>query len=90
MPGDAALAERRPPALWGHGGMDPLVDPEREEAVREFMSAHTRLEGAPGRHLGHAVDEIELRAVAAFLERGRRLWRESARLLRMACAGFAR
>lgn len=70
MPGDAALAERRPPALWGHGGMDPLVDPEREEAVREFMSVHTRLEEERRPHLGHAVDEIELRAVAAFLERG--------------------
>ena len=25
MQGDAALAEVRPPALWGHGGMDPLL-----------------------------------------------------------------
>lgn len=69
MEGDAALAEVRPPALWGHGGIDPLYDPEREQAVREFMSAHTALEEERRPQLGHAVDEIELRAVAAFLQR---------------------
>ncbi len=69
MPGDAALAARRPPALWGHGGLDPHYDAEREEAVREFMGAHTRLEEERRPQLGHAVDEIELRAVAAFLRR---------------------
>src|SRR5690625_2400080 len=41
MPGDAALAGTRPPALWGHGGLDPLFDAEREDQVREFMTAHT-------------------------------------------------
>ena len=69
MPGDAALARRRPRALWGHGGLDPLFDEEREELVREFMTAHTRLEEERRPELGHAVDEIELRAVAAFLQR---------------------
>ena len=69
MQGDTALAEVRPPALWGHGGMDPLYDPEREQAVREFMGAHTALEEEHRPQLGHAVDEIELRAVAAFLQR---------------------
>ncbi len=69
MQGDTALAEVRPPALWGHGGMDPLYDPEREQAVREFMGAHTALEEERRPQLGHAVDEVELRAVAAFLQR---------------------
>lgn len=69
MQGDTALAEVRPPALWGHGGMDPLYDPEREQAVREFMGAHTALEEERRPQLGHAVDEIELRAVAAFQQR---------------------
>ena len=69
MPGDDALAEVRPPVLWGHGGMDPYFADGREEAVREFLSAHTRLEEERRPQLGHAVDEIELRAVAAFLQR---------------------
>ncbi|MDN6301890.1 MAG: dienelactone hydrolase family protein [Brachybacterium sp.] len=69
MPGDDALAEVRPPALWGHGGMDPHFADGREAAVREFMSAHTRLEEERRPQLGHAVDEVELRAVASFLPR---------------------
>lgn len=69
MPGDAALAEVAPPAMWGHGGMDPHFTEGREEAVREFLGAHTRLEEERRPQLGHAVDEIELRAVAAFLQR---------------------
>ena len=69
MPGDAALARRRPRALWGHGGLDPLFDEEREARVREFMTAHTRLEEERRPQLGHAVDEVELRSVAAFLQR---------------------
>ena len=69
MQGDTALAEVRPPALWGHGGMDPLYDPEREQAVREFMGAHTALEEERRPQLGHAVDEMELRAVPALRQR---------------------
>ena len=69
MPGDAALADRRPPAFWGHGGMDPHFADGREEAVRDFLSAHTRLEEERRPQLGHSVDEIELRAVASFLQR---------------------
>lgn len=69
MPGDAALAEVKPPALWGHGGLDPLFDEDRERRVREFMSAHTALEEERRPHMGHAVDEVELRAIAGFLQR---------------------
>ena len=69
MPGDTALAELSPPVLWGHGGMDPHFADGREAAVRDFLSAHTRLEEERRPQLGHAVDEIELRAVAAFLQR---------------------
>ena len=69
LPGDAALAARRPPVLWGHGGLDPHYGEAREQQVREFLTAHTRLEEERRPQLGHAVDEVELRAVAAFLQR---------------------
>ena len=69
MQGDTALAEVRPPALWGHGGLDPLFDAETEDRTRQFMSAHLRLEEERRPYLGHAVDEVELRAIAAFLQR---------------------
>lgn len=69
MPGDQALAQVKPPALWGHGGMDPLFDEDREQRVRDFMTAHTTLEEERRPHLGHAVDEVELRAIASFVQR---------------------
>ena len=69
MRGDDALADVRPPVFWGHGGLDPLFDEKIEEQVREFLSARTRLEEERRPHLGHAVDEVELRALAGFLER---------------------
>ncbi|HEX7349884.1 esterase [Brachybacterium sp.] len=69
LPGDLALAAVRPPALWGHGGLDPLFGGEHERIVRDWMGEHTRLEEERRPQLGHAVDEIELRALAAFLQR---------------------
>lgn len=69
MPGDAALAEVRPPALWGHGGLDPLFGEDRERRVREFMTTHTTCEEERRPYLGHAVDEVELRAIASFVQR---------------------
>lgn len=69
MPGDEALAAVRPPALWGHGGLDPLFDQEREQSVRAFMQEHTALEEERRPQMGHAVDEVELRAIAAFVQR---------------------
>ncbi|MGY5766071.1 alpha/beta hydrolase [Brachybacterium sp. DNPG3] len=69
LPGDAALAEASPRALWGHGGLDPHFGPEREDAIRAFMHAHFTLEEERRPSHGHAVDEVELRAIAAFLQR---------------------
>lgn len=69
LPGDEHLAEVRPRVMWGHGGLDPLFGGEIEEQVREFLTAHTRVEEERRPYLGHAVDEPELRAVAAFLQR---------------------
>lgn len=69
MPGDAALAAVRPPVLWGHGGLDPLFGPEREDAVRAYLQEHTALEEVRRPYLGHGVDAEEITAVAAFVER---------------------
>src|SRR5699024_3253793 len=63
IPGDRALAEVRPPALWGHGGHDPLFDAERIRQVRAFMREHTTLQEEHRPPLGHGVDEVELRAI---------------------------
>lgn len=68
MPGDAALAEARPPALWGHGELDPLFDEARTGLVREYMSAHTELQEVSRPHLAHAIDQAELAEIAAFVQ----------------------
>lgn len=69
MPGDAALAAVRPPVLWGHGGLDPLFGPEREDAVRAFLQEHTAVEEVRRPYLGHGVDQEEITRIAAFIER---------------------
>lgn len=69
QPGDAALAERRPPALWGHGGLDPLFDAAAEDEVRAFMTAHTALEEVRRPSLGHGIDQEELAAIVGFVGR---------------------
>ncbi len=68
MEGDDALAEVKPPAFWGHGGMDPLFDHARETMVREFMTAHTTLTEVRRDFMGHGIDEAELREIAAFVQ----------------------
>lgn len=68
MPGDAALAAAQVPALWGHGGVDPLFDPEREDQVRQWMRAHTTLTEELSPYLGHGIDEQVLAAVVRFVE----------------------
>lgn len=68
QPGDAALAERRPPAFWGHGGMDPLFDAAAEDEVRAFMAAHTALVEVRRPVLGHGIDQEELTRISAFVQ----------------------
>lgn len=67
MTRDDALARRRPPALWGHGGQDPLFSPAQEEQVRAWMQEHTELTEVRSVALGHGIDEQVLDGVIAFV-----------------------
>lgn len=72
LPADDTLAARCDdgqgvPALWGHGGMDPLFDADTEDAVRAWMREHTDLVEARSPQLGHGVDERVLAAVIDFV-----------------------
>lgn len=67
LPGDAELERLRPPAFWGHGGMDPLFTPEAEAGIREWMSAHTSLTEVRSPMLGHGIDEQVLAGAVAFI-----------------------
>ena len=68
MPGDAQLAQVCPPAFWGHGGLDPLFDEERETLVRDFMREHTDMTEVRREMLGHGIDEAELAQIASFVQ----------------------
>lgn len=67
LPGDAALAARDVPALWGHGGQDPLFDDAMNHQVRDWLRVHTRLSEELSPALGHGIDELVLGAVTAFV-----------------------
>lgn len=67
LPGDAALAAREVPALWGHGGQDPLFDDAMNAQVRDWLRGHTRLTEEFSPALGHGIDEQVLGAVTAFV-----------------------
>lgn len=66
-PGDTELAARRVPALWGHGGQDPLFPPALEDQVRDWMREHTDLTEVRSPALGHGIDQRVLDAVSTFL-----------------------
>jgi phospholipase/carboxylesterase len=67
MPTDDALAARRPPVLWGHGGRDPLYDDAQETGIRAWLRAHTDLVEVRSPQLGHGIDALVLEAVVGFV-----------------------
>lgn len=71
LPGDAALAERRPPVFWGRGTHDDVIPPALVARTVEWLPAHAELRGAVYPGLGHSVSEQELADVAAFLNKHR-------------------
>lgn len=66
--GDAALAEVRPPVLWSHGGLDPIITPPVVEQVRGYLEEHTTLREVDRPTMGHAVDQVVLAEAARFLQ----------------------
>lgn len=67
-PGDAALAEVRPPVLWSHGGQDPIITPPVVAQVRTFLEEHTTMREVDRPAMGHAVDAAVLQETARFLQ----------------------
>ena len=66
-PADAVLERRRPPVLWGHGAIDPVIPASAVESTREWLERHTTLDERVYPMLGHGVAEAELADVEAFL-----------------------
>lgn len=67
LPGDAELAEVRPPVFWGRGARDEVIPADRIAHTVEWLPAHADLSGRVYEGLTHSVSQDELDDVAAFL-----------------------
>ncbi|MFJ6651323.1 alpha/beta hydrolase [Microbacterium sp. NPDC091313] len=67
LPGDAGLAERRPPVFWGRGTHDEVIPAALVAHTTEWLPAHAELSGRVYPGLTHSVSEDELADVRAFL-----------------------
>lgn len=72
--GDAELAERRPPVLWGHGAKDDAITLDDIARMREFLPGHSTLTERVYPDAGHdltpAMAEDALRFVVAHTPAG--------------------
>lgn len=69
LPGDAALAELRPPAFWGRGSADTVIPEEAVAHTTEWLPAHTELVGRIYPGLTHAVSPEEINDLTTFLRK---------------------
>lgn len=67
LPGDAALAARRPPVFWGRGTHDDVIPEPLVAHTVEWLPAHVELSGRVYPGLTHSISEQELADVHAFL-----------------------
>lgn len=69
LPGDATLAELRPPVFWGRGARDEVIPEPLVAHTIEWLPAHAELSGRVYADLAHAVSGEELADVTAFLRK---------------------
>lgn len=69
LPGDSALAERRPPVFWGRGTRDDVIPSILVDHTVAWLPEHAELSGRVYPGLTHSVSEGELDDVRVFLER---------------------
>jgi phospholipase/carboxylesterase len=69
LPGDTALAERRPPVFWGRGTHDDVIPGFLVEYTTGWLPEHADLSGRVYPGLTHSVSEQELDDVRTFLQK---------------------
>ena len=69
LPGDAELAELRPPVFWGRGTHDDVIPADAITRTVEWLPGHSTLSGRVYQGLTHSVSEQELADVRAFLDK---------------------
>ena len=66
-PGDARLAEVRPPVFWGRGTDDPVIPSEAVERTAAWLPTHATASIHIYEGLGHSISTPELAEFGAFL-----------------------
>lgn len=69
LPGDAALAELRPPVFWGRGTADQVIPTALVAHTTDWLPAHSDLVGRIYPGLPHAIGPQELDDLRGFLAR---------------------
>lgn len=65
--GDARLAERKPPVFWGRGTTDEVIPASLIEHTQQWLPRHSTLTEGIYEGLGHAVSDLELSELGAFI-----------------------
>ncbi|MCS5732539.1 alpha/beta hydrolase [Herbiconiux daphne] len=68
-PGDAVLAELRPPLFWGRDTEDPVIALSGVERTEAFVAGHFDTSAHLYAGVGHSISLEELGDVSAFLRR---------------------
>lgn len=66
-PGDARLAERKPPVFWGRGTADTVIPTSLIDHTQEWLPRHSTLTAGIYEGLGHGVSDAELSELGAFI-----------------------
>lgn len=69
VPGDAVLAERRPPVFWGRGTHDQVIPLSAVTRTVDWLPEHSKLAGRIYEGLDHSISQQELADIRAFIER---------------------
>lgn len=67
QPGDTRLATDRPPAFWGRGAADQVIDAAAVARTAAFLPGHTTLTERVYPGLAHGISEAEANDVRDFL-----------------------
>lgn len=68
LPGDALLANRRPPVFWGRGAADDVIPAALVDVTAQWLPVHSELSGRVYPGLTHSISQDELDDVRAFLD----------------------
>ncbi|AZS35796.1 Carboxylesterase 2 [Microbacterium lemovicicum] len=69
LPGDDALAERRPPVFWGRGTADDVIPLALVDHTAEWLPSRVDLSGRVYSGLTHSVSDQEIDDVNVFLRK---------------------